>query len=122
MKVYLKLRSDLWLVITKKIEQVTITKKKKTTRYILAGESTDNPVISEKYVSIRVPRGVVNKVISKLLDLSEEGVAIIEPISPEQCLIKVPRNNCSLIESVVKELLSNNKMKRAKIEESKETS
>lgn len=122
LKVYLKLRNNLWVAITKRIEQVTITRKNKTARYILAGESIDNPVISEKHVSIKIPRGIVNKVISRLIDLSGEDTVIIEPISPEHCVIRVSKNNYSLIETVVKELLSSSKMKRAKTEESKETS
>lgn len=121
MKVYVKLRDDLWLMVTKKIEQTTVTKKRKTTRYILAGESIDAPPQIGKHEALRIPRSMVNKVISRLIDIEKDHTVIIEPKSPEVCVIKAPKDAIGLVETTVKEIMSL-KSKASKTEESSASS
>lgn len=106
MRVYVKLRDDLWLLVNRKIEQTTVTKKRKTTRYILAGESVDKPEIGEAYESVKIPRSIVNKVISRLIDVEDDHIVIIETKTPELCIAKAPKRVLTLVENIVKEITS----------------
>jgi len=98
-----KLRNGVWVLIDKKIEQTTITKKKRSTRSILAGETIDPPKQLEKPETCKftIPGGVVNKVISRLLDVESEDVVIVEPLDKEHYVIKTRRDLCSDIEKTL---------------------
>jgi len=106
LKVYVKLRSNIWVLVSKKIEQTSITGKKKLTRYLLAGESTVDPppVKGSGFVEIRIPGGVVNKVISRLLDVEGDDVVFVEPRDKESYIVKAPRDKRLVIEKIVAEL------------------
>jgi len=103
MKIYVKLRNNAWILVNRKIEQTTITNKKKVTRYLLAGETVSNPPISNKsdYVEIKIPGGIVNKVISKLLDFSGDGEVIIEPKDKEYYVAKTTRDKRQVVEKIL---------------------
>jgi len=117
MKIYVKLRNGEWMLITRKIEQTTITKNRRTTRYILAGETASSVPSLGKSDSLRVPGGIVNKVISKLLDVNGEDAIIIEPLNKEYYVIKVPRNNREVVEKILSELASRRNRKTTEIPE-----
>jgi hypothetical protein len=101
--VYVKLRNGVWVLIDKKIEQTTITKRKRATRSILAGETIDPPKQLEELETCKftIPGGVVNKVISRLLDIESENVVIVEPLDKEHYVIKARRDLCSDIEKTL---------------------
>jgi hypothetical protein len=101
--VYVKLRNGVWVLINKKIEQTTITKRKRATRSILAGETIDPPRQLEKLeiCKFTVPGGVVNKVISRLLDIDSEDVVIVESLDKEHYVIRTRRDLCSDIEKTL---------------------
>ncbi|MEM1639825.1 MAG: hypothetical protein QXJ69_07145 [Desulfurococcaceae archaeon] len=111
MKVYLKLRNGEWVLITKKIEQTTITKKRRTTRYILAGETVESAPRLNKYDSMKIPGSIVNKVVSKLLDVNENDEVVIELLDPEHYIVKVPKGKSGIIEKILVDLAAGRKSK-----------
>lgn len=111
MKIYLKMHNGLWMLVSNKIEQTTISKKKRVTRYILAGFSIDNPPLLSSNEFVVVPAGIVNKVISKLLDVESDIVAIIEPYDADDYVIKVPRGGKTIVEAILNEVLSRRRKK-----------
>jgi hypothetical protein len=106
LKVYVKLRSNIWVLVSKKIEQTSITGKKKLTRFLLAGESTVGPpsVKGSGFVEIRIPGGIVNRVISRLLDVEGDDVVFVELRDKESYVVKAPKDKRLVIEKIVAEL------------------
>jgi hypothetical protein len=109
--VYIKLRNGVWVLINKKIEQTTITKRRRATRNILAGETIDPPKWLEEpeICKFTVPGGVVNKVISRLLDIESEDVVIIEPLNKEHYIIRTHKDLCSNIEKILSNVITKKK-------------
>ncbi|MEL9999980.1 MAG: hypothetical protein QXH02_00620 [Desulfurococcaceae archaeon] len=121
MRIYLKLRSGAWMLITKKIEQTTTSGgKKRLTRHILAGISVNSPPGSlSEWDFVKVPASIINKVISRLLDVDDNAVAVAEPLNVGHYVIKVPPGKGKIVESILSEIVSGRK---GRSKEGKETS
>lgn len=102
MKVYLKMRNGSWMLITKKIEQVSTPKRRRTSKYVLAGEKASPPRPGRDLSSFEIPASVVNKLVYRLLEIKgNDEVAIIEPTSLDRYVVKVGK----LARGVVEEFL-----------------
>lgn len=99
------------MLITRKIEQTTITKKRRTTRYILAGETAGSAPSLNKYDSLKIPGNIVNKIISKLLDVGGDDEAVIELFNSEHYVVKVPRGKSNIVEKILADLAAGRKSK-----------
>lgn len=111
MEVYLKLRNGAWMLINKKIEQTTVSSKRRVTRFILAGTTVKGPPSGFENEVVKVPATVVNRVISRLLDVKEKDIVVVEPVDPEHYAIRVPRGKRDVVESILREIAAR---KRAK--------
>ncbi|MEM1834598.1 MAG: hypothetical protein QXO80_05220 [Thermosphaera sp.] len=92
-KIYLKLPNSRWILVRDRLKQVTIRGGRKTTRYVLVGETLkEEPVIDDKrFESLTMPSGKVNKFIIKLLDRKnpQDSVIVLTPIDPETYRVDV---------------------------------
>jgi hypothetical protein len=111
-KIYLKTRSGKWMIINRKLEHVVIRGKKKSTRYILAGETTDPPSYTTTIRELELPATHVTKLISALLDKKREKlVVVIEPKSSTLYSVKVTEGDASIIDAIVEEITAKSKKK-----------
>jgi hypothetical protein len=112
-KIYLKTRSGKWMIINRKLEHVVIRGKKKSTRYILAGETTDPPSYTTTTIrELELPATHVTKLISALLDKKREKlVVVIEPKSSTLYSVKVTEGDAGIIDAIVEEITAKSKKK-----------
>jgi hypothetical protein len=112
-KIYLKTRSGKWMIINRKLEHVVIRGKKKSTRYILAGETTDPPSYTTTTIrELELPATHVTKLISALLDKKREKlVVVIEPKSSTLYSVKVTEGDAGTIDAIVEEITAKSKKK-----------
>ncbi|MEM2024867.1 MAG: hypothetical protein QXW94_01065 [Desulfurococcaceae archaeon] len=107
MKVYLKMRNKSWMLIVKKIEQVSFSRKKHASRYILAGGRADPPKMSKDFTAIEVPANIVNKFISKLLDVGgDDEIALIEPSSADRYVVKTSKKVKRALDEILASIAS----------------
>lgn len=111
-KIYLKTRSGKWVLISSKIEHVVVKGKKRSTRYILAGESTDPPGYTTIKKVLELPASTTTKLILALLDKKREKlVVVIEPKSESHYSVKVVEGEPSIIDTIIKEITAKSREK-----------
>lgn len=117
-KIYLKTRSGKWILINNKLEHVVIRGKRKSIRYIFAGESTDPPNYTNIKRSIKLPATIINKLISTLLDKKRNKLIItIEPTNESHYIVKIVEEEPGFIDTIINEITSKSKLRVSKDED-----
>lgn len=108
MAIFVKLPSGKWIKIKGVMTQVLVSKGRRSVRYVLTGESSDQPPeLKSKYRSITIPSTRVNKVLQILAsDYAREnsGDIVIEPSSREEYVAKCTGEACSALLEAIKQL------------------
>jgi hypothetical protein len=109
-KIYLKTRSGKWILVSSKLEHTVVKGRKRSVKYILAGESVDPPSYSSVKSEIELPATMTTKLISALLDKKREKlVVLVEPRDSLHYVVKVVEGDPSLVSSALSELTSKSK-------------
>jgi hypothetical protein len=105
LKIFMKLPSNRWILIKDRLKQVTIRSGRKTTRYVLVGETLkEEPVFPQKkFETLTIPSGRVNKFAIKLLDMRtpQDAIVILSPLDPENYKVVFTGINPQLIKDLI---------------------
>ncbi|MGB9828066.1 hypothetical protein IMZ38_03525 [Thermosphaera chiliense] len=109
MKIFMKLPSNRWILVKDRLKQVTIRSGRKTTRYVLVGETMkEEPVFPEKkFESLTIPSGRVNKFVIRLLDIRspQDAIVILSPLDPENYQVEFTGINPQLIKDLINSVI-----------------
>ncbi|MEM1627748.1 MAG: hypothetical protein QXP02_03220 [Desulfurococcaceae archaeon] len=110
MKIYLNLRGKKWIIVEDVLEQVVISKGRKTLRYVLVGSSVNSPNLpvsknTDGNKSLLVPAKIVNKLIMKLLNRKPKDLEVVlDYHDKEHYLLRTLRGDPSIILEILDEL------------------
>ncbi|MCY0868944.1 MAG: hypothetical protein OWQ48_07000 [Desulfurococcus sp.] len=112
MEVFVELRNGRWIRVAGWLKQTPSPRR--STKYILVGESVENPPKLSSEHTLRVPASILNKIILSLLDSGENSIVVFERAGVAHYIAKAEsRRALQIVNNIVEEVKKSRKTSRS---------